>query len=133
VDIQHSLARILERKEPLAELFYMCFLNEYPEVRQFFARVNMKRQAVLLTMALQLSVQFYAKAFPAIASYLEILGEKHQDWGIPCEHYPKFREAMLLTLRRFHGDDWSRELAQQWKDAIDLASSKMLDGYAPAS
>jgi hemoglobin-like flavoprotein len=133
MDIQQSLARILEGKEPLADLFYMHFFEEYPEVKPFFARVNMKRQAVLLTVALQLSVQYYEHAFPAIAKYLQILGEKHQDWGIPREHYPKFRAAMLATLGRFHGKDWSAGLAQDWKDAIDLASAKMLEGYRPAS
>jgi hemoglobin-like flavoprotein len=78
-------------------------------------------------------VQYYVKSFPAIAMYLKILGEKHREWGIPREHFPKFRAAMLATLDRFHGEDWSAELAQQWKDAIDLASHKMLEGYVPAT
>ena len=133
MNIQQSLASILDRKEPLADLFYRLFFDEYPEVRQFFERVNMKRQAVLLTVALQLCVQYYAKSYPAIAAYLKILGEKHQEWGIPREDYPKFRAAMLGTLSRFHGNDWNAELAQQWNDAIELASNKMLEGYAPAS
>jgi hemoglobin-like flavoprotein len=135
MNIEQSLGRILERREPLADLFYTSFLDEYPEVRQFFVRVNMKRQAVLLTIALQLSVQHYVyvKSFPAIPAYLKILGERHQNWGIPREHYPKFREAMLSTLSRFHGHDWNAELAQQWKDAIDLASDKMLEGYTLTS
>jgi hemoglobin-like flavoprotein len=132
MDIQESLARILERKQPVVDMFYIVFLDTYPEVRQFFARVNLKRQAVLLTAALQLSVQYYLKSFPAIAAYLKILGEKHQDWGIAAEHYPKFRAAMLDTLCRFHGDDWTPQLAEQWNDAIELASNKMLDGYTPA-
>ena len=133
MDIQQSLARILERKEPMADMFYPFFLAKYPEVQKFFARVNLKRQAVLLTAALQLSVQYYVKSFPAIASYLKILGEKHEEWGIPREDYPKFHAAMLETLSRFHGNDWNAKLAQQWSDAIDLAINKMLAGYAPAS
>ena len=132
MDIQQSLARILKRKEPLADLFYLLFLDEYPEVRQFFLRVNMKRQAILLTMALQASVEYYAHSFPAIAAYLKILGEKHQEWGIPREHYPKWRAAMMSTLGRFHGADWTPELAAQWESALDLASQKMLEGYRTA-
>jgi len=133
MDIQQSLARVLDRKEPLAELFYTHFFSRYPEVRQYFARVNMKRQAVLLTMALQLSVQYYVNSFPAIAAYLKILGEKHQDWGIPREQYPKFCAAMLETLSQFHGADWSTQLNEQWKDAIELAGAKLQEGYNSAS
>jgi hemoglobin-like flavoprotein len=129
MDIQQSLARILKRREPLADLFYLLFLDEYPEVRQFFLRVNMKRQAILLTMALQASVEYYSHSFPAIAAYLKILGEKHKEWGIPRELYPKWRAAMMSTLGRFHGDDWTPELAGQWDAALDLASQKMLEGY----
>jgi hemoglobin-like flavoprotein len=132
MDIQQSLARILKRKEPLADLFYLLFLDEYPEVRQFFLRVNMKRQAILLTMALQASVGYYAHSFPAIAAYLKILGEKHQEWGIPRELYPKWRAAMMSTLGRFHGVDWTPDLANEWESALDLASQKMLEGYSSA-
>jgi hemoglobin-like flavoprotein len=130
MDMQQSLASILDRKEPLADLFYSLFFDEYPEVRQFYVGVSSKRQAVLLAVALQLCVQYYAKSYPAIAAYLKILGEKQQGRGILREDYPKFRTAMVSTLSRFHGNDWNNELAQQWNDAIELASNKILEGYA---
>lgn len=129
MDIQESLRRILERKEPVADLFYLVFLDQYPEVRQFFTRVNLERQAVLLTMALQLIVQYAVHSFPVIETYLKILGEKHRDWGIGPEHYRKFCAAMLATLARFHGGAWNEHLAQQWETALALASEKMLEGY----
>ena len=57
MDIQESLRQILTREELVADLFYVVFLERYPEVRRHFIGVNMRRQSVLLTMALQVVVQ----------------------------------------------------------------------------
>jgi hemoglobin-like flavoprotein len=127
MDIQESLRQILERKQPVIDSFYRIFLDQYPEVRPFFARVDMKRQAVLLTMAIQLIVQYYKYSFPVMQAYLKVLGQKHHDWGIGPEHYPKFCEAMLETLSQFHGKEWDGQLAQQWREALELATATMLE------
>jgi hemoglobin-like flavoprotein len=127
MDIQESLRRILKRKQPMIDSFYGVFLAQYPEVRPFFARVDMKRQAVLLTMAIQLIVQYYKYSFPAMEAYLKVLGEKHHGWGIGPDHYPKFCEAMLETLSRFHGKELDGQLAQQWRGALELATATMLE------
>ena len=131
MDIQESLRRILERKQLIIDSFYKIFFDQYPEVRQFFARVNMKRQAVLLTIAIQLIVQYYRYSFPVMEAYLRVLGEKHRDWGVGPEHYPKFRAAMLETLGAFHGHEWDEQLGRQWREALELATATILDGYGP--
>lgn len=131
MDIQESLRRILERKQLIIDSFYKIFFDQYPEVRQFFARVNMKRQAVLLTIAIQLIVQYYRYSFPVMEAYLRVLGEKHRDWGVGPEHYPKFCAAMLETLGGFHGHEWDEQLARQWREALELATATILDGYGP--
>jgi hemoglobin-like flavoprotein len=132
MDIQESIRRILERNELVADLFYRVFLEQYPEVRQHFAQVDMQRQGVLLTVALQLVVQYYLHSFPAVEAYLQILGQEHSRRGIASELYPKWRAALLATLSRFHGQEWDEALSRQWNEALELASDKMLTAYAPA-
>src|SRR5262245_24606369 len=127
MDIQESLHQILEREKLVADLFYIVFLEQYPEVRRHFIHTNMQRQAVLLTMALQVMVQYYLNGFPAAEAYLKILGEEHSRWGIEPDLYPKFCDALLETLRRFHYHDWNDSLAQQWKEAIELAATEMVE------
>jgi hypothetical protein len=36
---------------------------------------------------------------------------------------------MLETLRAFHGDEWSEELAAEWEQAFDEARTAMFAGY----
>ena len=129
MDIQESLHHILEQKESVADLFYVVFLERYPEVRRHFDQVNLKHQAVLLTMALMVMAQHYSHAYPATEMYLKYLGTRHQARDIPPDSYPKFRDALLATLAQFHGKDWDGRLEGQWCAAIDRASQTMFAGY----
>jgi hemoglobin-like flavoprotein len=132
MDIQESLHRVLGQEQLVADLFYIVFLEQHPEVRRHFVNVNMQRQAVLLTMALQVVVQYYLHGFPTAKAYLKILGEEHSGRGIGPELYPKFCDALLATLSRFHSRDWHDKLAQQWRQALELAAAKMLEAYPKA-
>ncbi len=129
MDIQGSLHRILEQKETLADIFYLLFLADYPEVRRHFEGVNLRFQSVLLTMALMVMERNYTGSYPATAMYLKYLGARHQSWGIPEHLYASFRTALLAALERFHSQDWSASLAEQWGAAIDRATAAMLEGY----
>lgn len=129
MDIKESLHRILGDREVLADLFYIVFLDRYPEVRRHFQGVNLKHQAVLLTMALMVIERHHTDAYPATETYLKYLGTKHHDRAIPPDLYRGFRDALLATLERFHSNDWDAPLAGQWRAAIDGAIATMLKGY----
>jgi hemoglobin-like flavoprotein len=129
VDIHESVHRILQNKECFADLFYVVFLQDEPAIQQHFHKVNLRHQAVLLTMALLVMERHFAYLYPATEMYLNYLGTKHHSRGIPAELYPRFRDALLATLERFHGKDWNSHLATQWRQAIDHASESMLKGY----
>ena len=129
MNIQQSLHHILEQKEKVADLFYIVFLERYPEVRTYFRGVDLQPQAVLLTMALMVIERHYSGSYPATEMYLKYLGTKHHDRGIPPELFAKFRDAMLSTLERFHSKDWNALLAQQWGAAINRAATTMFQGY----
>jgi hypothetical protein len=45
------------------------------------------------------------------------------------ELFPRFRDALLVTLEQFHGSDWDAGLARQWKEAIEKATATMREGY----
>jgi nitric oxide dioxygenase len=129
MDIHESLHRILLRTETLADLFYLVFLKNYPEVQRFFGGVDMKQQNILLTMALMAIERHYEHRYQITGAYLKMLGQRHRRLGIGSELYPKWTEAMLATLERFHGRDWHDDLGRQWRDAIGVAAEVMLSAY----
>jgi hemoglobin-like flavoprotein len=129
MNIQDSLRRVLEERDTVATTFYEVFFERTPEARPLFDGVNMKHQAVLLTMALMVIERHHAHGYPSTALYLKYLGHKHHLRGVPPEMYPKWAEALLATLARFHGPDWDEEAAGQWRSALEGAAQVMLVGY----
>jgi hemoglobin-like flavoprotein len=129
MDLRESLDRVLKQQAMVAEQFYTLFLDRYPEVRPHFAGVHMRRQALMLTVALMAVERHSTHTYPAAEMYMHYLGTKHHHRGIPAEAYPKFRDAFLETLTRFHGNEWDADLAAQWGEAIDHATETMLEGY----
>lgn len=129
MNIHQSLQRILEAKDQLASMFYEHFLTQYPEHRPLFVRVDLARQQVLLTTTLMIVERFHSSPSPAVEQYLQYLGTKHHQLEIPRSAYDQWTAAMLTTMQRFHGDDWSEDLAQQWRAAIENARDRMFQGY----
>jgi hemoglobin-like flavoprotein len=129
MNIQESIHCILERRDCFADLFYIVFLDEYPQVRQHFLDIDLKHQAVLLTMALMVIERHYSAQYPATRMYLKYLGAKHQKRGISADLYPSFRDALLATLERFHSSNWDTNLANEWSGAIDEGIATMLEAY----
>lgn len=127
--IHESLELVLASKQSVGELFYDVFFTHHPDVQEHFHNVNMKRQAVLLTTALMLVERYYSRPNLTIETYLQYLGTQHHDRGIPQELYPKWIDAMLETLERFHGGDWTHELAMEWKEAFGQSIELMFEGY----
>lgn len=129
LQINESLNQILNAKDAIGEMFYKHFLDNYPDVQKHFEGVNMRRQGVLLATALMVIERYYAHPTPAVAMYLRYLGTKHKDWSIGRDLYPVWVNAMIETMVKFHGDDWSPELERQWREAFSRAIDLMLEGY----
>src|SRR5262245_40458778 len=119
MDIHESMHRILQQRNTFADLFYLVFLESYPDVRKPFEGIDLKHQGVLLTMALMVMELHYSGSYPATEMYLMYIGTKHHDRGIPPELFPHFHNALMAALERFHSTDWNPQLAGQWHDAID--------------
>ncbi len=130
MEISDSMHAILSRQEVVTDLFYLKFLDRYPDVQKYFHDVDLQQQAVLLRMSLQIVVLYYAHRYPAAEQYLRVLGRKHSDRQIPLELFADWRDCLLDTLEQFHGKDWNERLETQWTDAVNLATDAMRGGYA---
>lgn len=129
MNIHESLEHVLRSKDSFGEAFYSVFFDRFPEVRRHFDGVNLKRQAVLVTMALIIIERYFYQPFTATEQYLQYLGTRHKEWSIERDLYPKWCEAMLASLEQFHGDHWNAALAAQWREAIGRATELMFEGY----
>jgi hemoglobin-like flavoprotein len=129
VDLRESLDRVLKQQAMVAEQFYSLFLDRYPEERRHFEGINLRRQALMLSVALVTVERHSTGSYPAVEMYMRYLGTRHLDRHIEPESYAKFRDALLATLERFHDKEWDADLASQWGQALDGAVDTMLEGY----
>jgi hemoglobin-like flavoprotein len=130
MDMHESLQRILASKQVIGDAFYEALLARHPEFGPYFEGIDLRRQAVVLTMQLTVIDGYHRLGSPPARLYLQYLGTKHHSLGIPQELYGSFRDTLLEVLQRFLEGDWTEELAREWKTAIDGASAVMFEGYS---
>jgi hemoglobin-like flavoprotein len=130
--IAESLRRVLEDRDGIAATFYEIFFERHPEAKALFQDVNLKHQTVLLTMSLMVVERHYQSGYLATEMYLKYLGHKHHQRAVPPEMYPKWIEALLAALEKFHGKDWDAEAAGEWRAALERSAHVMQHGYHEA-
>lgn len=134
VSLEQSLHEILGRsKDRLGDMFYRDFLEHYPELKPYFDKLDLHVQATMLMNALHVVVAHAGARHAAATEYLKILGHRHHQRQIPLDAFPKFTDSMLASLARFHGPDWSVELARAWRTAFEEAAAEMELGYRERS
>ena len=129
MDLRESIHLIQASTPIFGNAFYKRLFERHPDIREHFRNTTIEHQAAILTMQLSVIESFYVNQSPAGKLYLQLLGTKHLDRGIPEEAYPKFQGELLASIQEFHGEDWSEELEKQWKQAIDKTVRTMLTGY----
>ncbi|MGI9517868.1 MAG: globin domain-containing protein [Pirellulaceae bacterium] len=127
--ITDSVNAILTSKDSFGAKFYECMFRGFPDLKMHFDSVDMHKQSVMVTTALTLIEKYYTHPNDAIRMYLQVLGTRHCDRQIPQDRYADWLDALLETLREFHGEDWNEDLAAQWADAINNANIAIFEGY----
>ena len=130
MDMHESLQRILASNQVIGDSFYEALLARHPEFGPYFEGIDLRRQALVLTMQMTVIDGYHRLGGPPARLYLQYLGTKHHNLGIPQELYGPFRDTLLEVLQRFLEEDWTEELAREWKTAIDDASAVMFEGYS---
>ncbi len=86
LSLRQSIHEILENADGrLGGLFYRCLLEEYPELRGYFDRLDMSIQSTMLVNALHVVAAHAEHRRPATGEYLRILGHRHMLKQIPSE------------------------------------------------
>jgi hemoglobin-like flavoprotein len=123
--IQHSFAKIRPIAQEAAALFYGRLFEITPEVKPLF-RGDMAEQGRKLMATLAVVVNGLTDV-ESILSAASALARKHVLYGVKAEHYAPVGVALLWTLERGLGADWTSDLAAAWTDAYTFLSEYMID------
>src|SRR6266852_1626275 len=123
--IQHSFAKIRPIAQEAAALFYGRLFEIAPDVRPLF-RGDMAEQGRKL-IATHAAVLNGFTDLESILPAARALAKKHVAYGVRAEHYGPVGVALLWTLERGLGAEWTCDLAAAWTDAYTMLSEYMID------
>ena len=130
MNIRNSLELILGSAHPrFSDRFYENFFHQFPEVHRYFEGVDLRRQGILFTMAVQIIIDHHLRPHLAMKNYLRVLGNRHHQLGIEVSDYGKFESALLTSLQDFHGEQWEEALADEWRTADEQALPYLIEGH----
>ncbi len=122
--IQDSFAKVAPISAQAAALFYGRLFEIAPEVKPLF-KGDMKDQGRKLMATLAVVVNGLSD-LNSILPAASTLAERHVAYGVTPDHYAPVGAALLWTLERGLGAQWTQELAAAWAAAYATLSSFMI-------
>ena len=122
--VQQSFGKVVPISETAAALFYGRLFEIAPTVKAMFpADMTEQRQKLMATLA---AVVNGLGNLPSILPAASALAKRHVSYGARAEHYPVVGAALLWTLEKGLGEDWTPEVAGAWTGAYSTLSRYMI-------
>ena len=121
--VQQSFEKVAGLGEKVAELFYAELFAIDPSLRPMF-KGDMKEQHAKLLSALALVIRSL-HAPEKIVGPVQRLAVKHLDYGVEPVHYTYVGNALLRTLKKGLGPDFTPELRDAWVEAFGTLAKIM--------
>jgi hemoglobin-like flavoprotein len=122
--IQESFKKVAPISKEAAALFYGRLFEIAPAVKPLF-RGDMEEQGRKLMATLAVVVNGLDN-LGAVLPAASARAKRHVAYGVEPAHYAPVGEALIWTLQRGLGAQWTPELAAAWGAAYTLLSEFMI-------
>src|SRR5262249_43794842 len=122
--VQDSFAKVAPIADQAAEIFYDRLFEIAPAVRSLF-HGDMAEQRHRLVATLAVVVNGLGD-LPSVLPAASALAKRHVGYGVRPEHYAVVGEALLWTLARGLGEQWTPDVAAAWTAAYGTLSGYMM-------
>lgn len=121
-----STWRLLRDLDPqlVGDLFYSKLFFDHPDLRRLFPK-DMEEQHRKLVDKFNL-VFARLNYLDGLRADLTTLARHHIDYGVLPQHYTAVGAALLWTLERGLGDQWTPKIADAWATCYTELSDVML-------
>jgi hemoglobin-like flavoprotein len=122
--VQQSFAKVAPISEQAAVLFYDRLFEIAPSVKAMFpSEMSEQRRKLMATLAIVVNGLSNLETIQPAASSL---ATRHVAYGAKAEHYPLVGAALLWTLEKGLGADWTPDVAKAWTAAYATLSGFMI-------
>jgi len=129
--VQESFAKVAPIADAAADIFYDRLFEIAPQVRPMFP-ADMSNQKGKLMKTLGVAVNNLHQVETVVPTIQE-LGRKHIAYGVKDEHYDIVGEALLFTLEKGLGEDFTPDVKDAWTETYVTVATVMKDAAAAAS
>lgn len=128
--LTQSLDLLRSKGSAVAKTFYTLLFDRYPGVRTMFP-ADMASQEKKLMDSIVMVVE-HVREPARVVQALKELGNRHTTYGTRPEHYPIVCSILLECMAKESGGAWTDQLEAEWKQALELVSTIMIQGAAGA-
>jgi NAD(P)H-flavin reductase/hemoglobin-like flavoprotein len=122
--LQRSFGVVASNGDRAAQVFYAYLFVAYPEVRDMFP-ISMGGQRDKLLHALGHIVS-HVDRIEQVVPFVQGLGRDHRKFGVTKSNYAQVGEALIYTLAKFLGEEWTKDLAADWTAAYQIVAETMV-------
>ena len=122
--VQSSFTKVEPISDTAAELFYARLFELDPSLKPMFSG-DMEQQGKKLMTILATAVRSLDN-LDALVPVVKRLGERHVAYGVQTGHYVTVGNALLDTLDKGLGDDFTPEVKEAWTVVYGVLSSTMI-------
>jgi len=130
--IENSFAALSDRTYEFAVSFYENLFKDYPQLKSLFINADMNDQYQQLVEGLSYVVKHLSHP-TLLTNAVKSMGVKNASYGVLPEHYPRFGNAFLKTLKIHFKTKWSPEVEAAWTAAYTAIAYLMLEAAERAS
>ncbi|WP_238367221.1 globin family protein [Mesobacterium pallidum] len=116
---------------PAADIFYDRLFEIAPQVRPLFPE-DMTDQKKKLMQMLAVAVNGLTK-LDEILPAVQDLGRRHAGYAVTSEHYDHVGAALIFTLGKGLGDDFTPETREAWVETYGVLASVMIEAQEGAA
>ena len=121
--VQTSFQKVVPIAATAADLFYDRLFEIAPETRAMFPKDLTEQKGKLMSM-LGTAVTNLHK-LDTILSAVKDLGQRHKGYGVTAAHYAPVGAALLWTLEKGLGSDFTPEVKAAWTETYTALAEVM--------
>lgn len=131
VMVKQSWDRIVPIADKAAEIFYQRLFELDPELKPLFKN-DMAKQRKMLMQVISKSVRSLDQ-LETLIPVLQELGRRHASYGVKEQHYDTVARALIWTLAKGLGDDFTEELQNAWIVTYAIIATTMKNAAREAA
>jgi hemoglobin-like flavoprotein len=121
----HQSWRLLKAIDPalVGDVFYSRLFFLHPKLRSLFPKEMGEQHQKLIEMLSYMVARLDQPE--GLVQEIREMGQRHEGYGVKPEHYAMVGDALLWTLERGLGADWTPETAEAWGACYALIAGVM--------